>query len=355
MIFSRGKIRNVPVFYMGNDKLDVVTDFLYLGLKLNYNNKLVVAQRDLCERASRAMFMLLKKAKRLKLPVDLTIDLFDKTVLPVLTYGCEVWGFDISDMVTKLQLKFYKLILKLKNSTPSLMVFGETGKYPVDVAIKTRMLCFWFKLVSGENACKLSSVVYRCLLNLYITNSHQNRYLQKVHSILNDIGLSNLWDFQGNMEISLSWFKQKISRCLLDQFLQSWYMHVDNDDIYRNYRMFKPVFCQEPFFTLLPDNYVISLTRFRTTNNALPVNQLRFNGVPRHERMCDKCTSRDVADEFHYLFVCPFFGESRKKFLPSRYVSRPNTLKFHQLFSSNNKKLLLKLKHFIVRISKDLK
>ena len=49
--------------------------------------------------AKMALYNLLQKAKILKLPLDLTVDLFDKTVLPVLTYGCEIWGFnDLKDI-----------------------------------------------------------------------------------------------------------------------------------------------------------------------------------------------------------------------------------------------------------------
>ena len=65
IIFSRGKVRNRPKFYMGNETLEVVDNFLYLGLRLNYNNKLHVAQRDLHDRASRAMFSLMKKKQKI--------------------------------------------------------------------------------------------------------------------------------------------------------------------------------------------------------------------------------------------------------------------------------------------------
>ena len=285
-----------------------------------------VAQNDLCERASRAMFALIRKAKHHRLPIDLTIDLFDKTVLPVLTYGCELWGFAISDIVKKLQLKFYKLVLKLKQSTPSYMVFGETGTYPVDISIKTRLLCFWFKLVTNVNDDKLTSVVYRCLLNLFVWNVHQCPYLLFVERTLNELGLSNLWLNQGGQNISVEWFKEKVKVCLKDQFLQTYYSHVDNDDVYSNYRMFKPSFGLDPYFTLLPDNFVICLARFRTTNNVLPVNRLRYNATPRHERICEKCTLNDIADEFHYLFVCPYFNILRKQCLARYYLHRPNVL-----------------------------
>ena len=104
VIFSRGKVRKYPNFYIGEDLIEVVSSFLYLGLKLNYNNRMNVALRDLYDRASRAMFSLLKKSKLLNLPIDITVDLFDKTIAHILTYGCEVWGFTNLEILEKLQL-----------------------------------------------------------------------------------------------------------------------------------------------------------------------------------------------------------------------------------------------------------
>jgi hypothetical protein len=49
------------------------------------------------------------------LPVDLIIDLFDKTVLPILTYSCEIWGHDVTDIVVNLQLKLYKYVYSKQN------------------------------------------------------------------------------------------------------------------------------------------------------------------------------------------------------------------------------------------------
>ena len=43
--------------------------------------------------ARKAMFWLLENAKILKLTIDVTCDLFDKVFLPVLLYGCEIWGW----------------------------------------------------------------------------------------------------------------------------------------------------------------------------------------------------------------------------------------------------------------------
>ena len=61
----------------------------------------------------------------MQLPVDMQIELFNKLVKPILLYGCEIWGFGNIDVIECVQLKFIKYILKLKNSTPNYMVYGE--------------------------------------------------------------------------------------------------------------------------------------------------------------------------------------------------------------------------------------
>jgi hypothetical protein len=294
------------------------------------------------------MFLLLKKCNECLLPVDLVIDLFDKTVLPVLMYGCEIWGFEISDILLKLQLRFYKFVLKLRLSTPSMMVFGEIGKFPVNVSVKTRLLCFWYKLSSPiPNSGKLSSLIYRCLLILYNNGVHKNKYLNYVETALNELGMSNFWLNQGVVNENAEWFKEKVKRSLLDQFIQSWYRQVDNDDIFVNYRMYKTVFEQANYLTILPFRNVISLIKFRTTNNDLPVNKLRFQAIPRNERICTKCTLNEIGDEFHYLFLCPAFDEKRQQYIPKYYCIRPNSFKFSQLLSSKRKSLLLNLSRFV--------
>ena len=60
------------------------------------------AHKDLYDRASRAMFALLKKCKILNLPIDVIFYLFDKTIIPIMTYGSEIWGFEQFDILQKI-------------------------------------------------------------------------------------------------------------------------------------------------------------------------------------------------------------------------------------------------------------
>lgn len=51
----------------------------YLGMQSN-NNNFTLAQKCLYDRASRTIFLLLRKCRKFMLPVDVQIDLFDKMI-----------------------------------------------------------------------------------------------------------------------------------------------------------------------------------------------------------------------------------------------------------------------------------
>ena len=63
---------------------------------------------------------------------------------------------------------------------------------------------------------------------------------------------------------------------------------------------------------------------------------LRWQNVEISDRKCHLCDKQDVGDEMHYLLICPYFSEERKKFVKRYYFARPNTLKFKQLLNTKN-------------------
>ena len=63
------------------------------------------------------MFSVLKKSRKLQLPVDIQLQMFDTLVLPILMYGSEVTGFENLNMLERLCLQFYEIILNVKKKT----------------------------------------------------------------------------------------------------------------------------------------------------------------------------------------------------------------------------------------------
>ena len=84
-------------------------------------------------------------------------------MLPILTYSCKVWGFENCAEIEKVHLRFCKKILKVRQATSNYMVYGELGRYPLNIHINVRMIGFWLKLKSSN---KSSSNVYQLLFTL---------------------------------------------------------------------------------------------------------------------------------------------------------------------------------------------
>ena len=48
------------------------------------------------------MFSVLRKTKKLNLPIDMQLQMFYSMVVPILLYGSEIYGYEKSDIIESL-------------------------------------------------------------------------------------------------------------------------------------------------------------------------------------------------------------------------------------------------------------
>ena len=113
----------------------------------------------LAYKGTKALYEILKRGEFHNLSISCQLDLFDKMVKAILLYGCELWGLSNCDIIERVHLKYCKLLLNLKSSTPNCMIYGELGRYPLYIDIKQRMVSYWTKPITGKQS-KICSVVY---------------------------------------------------------------------------------------------------------------------------------------------------------------------------------------------------
>ena len=347
VVFSRGKLRNKPVFYFNNAPLEAVDDFSYLGVIFNFNGKFNKTKKHLTDQARKAMFSILTKIKKLCLPIDIQLQLFDSMVKPISLYGSEVWGSENSSIISQFQLKFYKYILKLKMSTPSVMVLGELGAFPIENDITCRMLNFWSKLVNGKND-KICASLYRTMYNLHEKGILHCQWIEKVKSTLNNLGCSDFWITQNVANFNN--FKYVIKSRLRDQFLQVWNSDVFDSAKCLNYRIYKTQFKLEHYLLCLPRNLAIALCKFRCLNSNIPIEKGRYFGIERENRTCSLCNQQEIGDEFHYIFKCTYFNHERHRYISNYYSRFPSILNFQALMCSDNRNTLFNLAIFVKAI-----
>ena len=345
-IFGNRKtnISNIK-FYYNDELLEIVDSFKYLGVIFNYNGNFGASIKHMADQGTKAMFSLLSKSRRLNLPLDIHFELFDKLVTPVLTHGCETWGFGNINKIESVLLTFLKYSLCLKKCTTNSMLYGESGTFPLIIGVKTRIISYWGKMIAGRQD-KLNYIIYKILLQLYIENIFKSPWLIFVHTTLIECGMVNLWTNQ-YIPYSNLWLKETVKQKLKDIFINKWYSDMSNSNSCIIYRHIKPQFCTESYFNRLPKNLSIILCKFRVNNFKLPIVRGRYSNIERHMRYCDFCSDNKVGDEYHILLECqsPIIKSLRIKYLPKYYSKHPSMFKFISLFEicNSDKKIELNL------------
>lgn len=345
VVFSRGKYDKSISFVFQKEKLETVEQYKYLGIYLGRSGSYVAAKNHIAEQGNKAMFALIRKIRSLSLPFDIQIELFEKTIKPILLYGCEVWGFGNLAMIERIQLKYFKYIFNLKQSTPSYMIYGELGIMPLLTDINARIISFWTRLIENiENHDKLSSEIYNIIYELYITKNIKSNWIDNIKNVLCSLGFSGIWYSQSffNSKWLINATKQKIK----DQFIQNWMSSLEITSSSNFYKLFKSKFERSAYISRLPTLKCKKLIRFCTRNHRLPVEQGRWHSIPLSDRKCHLC-SKDIGDEFHYLFTCEHFSNERQKYIKPYFYRRPNTLKLQQLLNTSSPKVLRNLCDFI--------
>ena len=223
LIFSSGKIAKSEKFYLFGETLEIVREFKYLGILFARSGKFARNKKYLSEQANKAMFSLLEKNRLLNLPITMQIELFNKTVKPILLYGCEIYGPESVGSLERIQLKFLKYILNLKTSTPSFMVYEETGIMPLNIDINSRLISFWTKLTDFENlydSTKLSKNIYLKLLGLHSDNKSNFLWIENVKTLITSHGFGIIWNDQ--FDFNRKWFTLAFKQKLKDEFMQKW-------------------------------------------------------------------------------------------------------------------------------------
>ena len=139
----------------------------------------------------------------------------------------------------------------------------------------------------------------------------------------------------------------RVKQCLIDQFMQTGLSDIDQSPKCLCYRIFKSTISQECYLSKLDTRDIVTLSRFRCGSHRLPIETGRWQNIPREERFCRLCNSRELGDEYHYIMSCKALDNERQRFLPCFYTHCPNTYKYSLLFNTQNIVVLQKLCKFI--------
>ena len=151
VVFQRSYILPRHMFYYDSVPLECLSEFNYLGMLFKANGNLTPGINLLADKGLKTCNALLKEIRQNKVDVKTALELFDACVVPVLHYGCEVWGWKQCECLERVHRKFCKNLLGVKNTTSNILVYGELGRFPLNVQRDLQMVKFWFKVVKSNN------------------------------------------------------------------------------------------------------------------------------------------------------------------------------------------------------------
>ena len=257
---------------------------------------LTLAQKTLAEQASKATFSLFTHLHKFShISPVVKYELFEKMIIPILHYGCEIWGFNPGHEVERVHLQFLKRILGVKKSTQNDFIYGEFGQIPLVNRRKTNILKYWLKIMSGKKSAYVCNC-YHVLYEQTVNRANCVNWVSQIRDMLFHLGFGEVWYNQGveNQDSFIYLFKQRVN----DTFGQIWHSSVENSTRARTYKLIRTEFMTRKYLELLNcPAHLTAFARFVTSSHRLKVETGRW-GKPVNTEYKDRkyqlSNSRDI-------------------------------------------------------------
>ena len=199
------------------------------------------------------------------------------------------------------------------------------------------MINFWSRILCGDHN-KLTYLTYSLCKHRYDSGQPTSEWFSNIVSLLNDYGIHSIPESIDDVKATV----KQIHSAMHLEYVSKWEEQVVTSAKCSSlYKHVKSVFEREHYLTKLPFNLRLALSRIRTSNHKLPIEVGRYECVPREERICPKCESGQVGDEFHFLLTCgnPELVVLRGKYISPYYTINPSMEKLNDLLNNKGRKI----------------
>ncbi len=291
MIFQKHNSKSLvsSQFHIGSNKIDITKEYTYLGFKVTQNGNFKLAQKQLSEKALRALYKIRKQIDLHKLSPKVATKNFDTIISPILLYNSEVWGayekndfnkWDNTD-IEKTHLRFCKLYLGVNKTASNIACRGELGRFPLLITIQRNIFNYLKHILQLPD----DSIV-RQALNISIIPNISNIPNYNTTTLMSEV-----------KEKYVEFWKHKMSNSSKLSFLCS----------------FKKDYKMEKYLTIIKTPTIRKvISKFRVSNHKPQIENGRYENIPRDQRICKLCDSGEIEDEFHFTFKCQKFDHLRQ-------------------------------------------
>ena len=321
MFRNGGYLNEHEKWYYQGERIEVVPFYKYLGAYFTPKLSWTKTKDTLAMQANKAVNYILRCQKHFGFfKYYEAFKLFDAMVKPILMYSSEIWGYQRSDTIEKIQINFCKRIACLKQNVPNVFALSECGRLPLSVTYMKNCIKYWTKLVT-MNRDRYPKQCYIMLRRL--DESGRNTWATQIKRLLFQYGFGYAWlaDEIGDTCAFLTLFSQRLS----DSSYQTLRDDIDSSAKAITYKLFKSNLAPETYLSIdLPYLYKKTLSNFRCSGHNLMIEKGRHMNIDRQLRFCNYCVKQDshiVEDEKHFLLICPLYETLRQIHFIERWKS----------------------------------
>lgn len=361
IIFAKCDPKLPVLFQIGNDIIQTVDQYKYLGVIFHKSGTFKSAQEHLAKQANKALHVLKRAFNKTVVHPDTIMKIFDSTIKPILTYGAEIWvpfstqihtDKNNTDFFEKcltgtflhenIHVKFCKYVLGVHKKAMNIPVMGELGRYPITIDIVGQIISFWIHVLESNENSYLRQV-YNQMMQQTCSDSP---WLNFVKNTLYNCDLWHVWENQGTLNVSR--LKYALIQILEKKYESFWDEKKKGSSKLKFYDSITKKYKFEPYLVhIINISHRKSLTKLRIGAHDLMIEIGRYNNTPKEERKCKQCGT--LEDETHFLDKCMKHHIRRMEFIKNvNAVTENNSVMFpSKMLQFDNAEALVLLGKFV--------
>lgn len=291
----------------GDNLIDVVNEYKYLGIKLTYNlsfKKHLESKLALSKTAINATW--LSYIHHPKINFSNKLKIFHTAAKSIMFYGAQVWGYLSFDEVEKLLRYFLKKILYLPKNTPNYMLHIETGL--PSLFLETLNLHFGY---IGKVLNLPANRLPRLLAEETIRQ--ETFWLPHWRSLCSELGTPmdiEIW------RTNFQFFHNRILETLRISEYEKFVVSARDSRFHDLYPTLQ--YDIRPYFCDSNSAHVVSLI-LKARGGLLNLNARAFSG--NNVNVCTLCNCNEQENTHHFIGRCPIFICYRLHFFGTRFLS----------------------------------
>ena len=289
-------------FKFGNEILEKVNKYKYLGLVLDEHLKFLNASEELASSGQRALGAIIYKYKEFKdMGFNTYTTLFNSGVLPILDYCCPVWSHIKTSKIEQVQHRAMRVYMGVNRFAPLLGIYGDMGWLPTKYRQMLENIRYWNSLLKMSNN-RISKQIFMKDYN----SKQMNTWCTFICQMFKTLHLSEYYENLISCDINVA--KDAINNLYND----CWKKEARQKPKLRFYNKFKTDPSTEYYLKMhLSPTERYHMSQLRLGILQIAIETGRYRSIPVEQRFCILCNANKIEDEIHILFECPKYDKIR--------------------------------------------